>query len=250
QQDRCARESRVILSELPEAFRHAVESMGTLLSFGDGFASCIWGCHGKEHVIENLVGRAVSNARAAFRLIEFGHYDEALSLIRNIAEIANIMWLFYNQPAHIRSWLDLPEAERNREYSAVKVRLKLESIGATIPCDRDEYRDLCRAAVHPDPQVRPQAHNQNAIPTTGGYFQERAYVDCVSKLASSLASAIGPAAKVALLSKEIAEHIVSTCVSLLHATPTFSTQLEEISGCSKRLLDLTLAVDKNVRMKE
>ena len=78
-------------------------------------------CHGKAHVIENLVGRAESNSRAAFRLIEFGQYDEALSLTRNVAEIADLIWLFYVDQTQIRVAL-MNEFAISRK--AVEVRLK------------------------------------------------------------------------------------------------------------------------------
>lgn len=223
--------------------------MGAVLYLTDGLASCLWGCHGKEHVIENMVGRAESNSRAAFRLIEFGQYDEALSLIRNIAEIANLIWLFYVDPIHIRAWLDLPEKEREKQYSPIKVRLKLESQGSVVPHDEDSYRELCRAAVHPDPRVRPQAHNKNGIPTTGGYFQERAYIDCITRLAWSLASVAGPAAKLAIVSQEIAAMIVVEVASLIDAVTAVPAYAEEVSGSSKRLQDFSALIDETVRKK-
>src|SRR5262245_7319979 len=86
-QDDCASQSRNQIQHLTKSVRQTYENLGTLLSLLDRMASCFWGCHGKEHVFEDLVGRAVSASLAALRLIEFGHYDEALALIRGIAEI-------------------------------------------------------------------------------------------------------------------------------------------------------------------
>jgi hypothetical protein len=90
-QDRYAAESSRQLARLGREVRETYDNLGTLLLVLDRFASCFWGCHGKEHVIEYLVGRSVSCARAALRLIEVGHYDEALALTRSIAEIGNLL---------------------------------------------------------------------------------------------------------------------------------------------------------------
>jgi hypothetical protein len=249
QQDRCAKESKENLLKLPQEIQKVVNLMGHLMLVSDAFASCFWGCHGKEHAIENLVGRAVSNARAAFRLIEFGHYDEALALIRNLAELGNLVWLFYTDSMHIRLWLDLPEKKRRNEYSAVAVRTKLESTSALVPHDQNDYRDLCETGVHPNPLTRPQSHNTNAIPTTGGFYQESGYRDCVCKLAWTFSSVVGPAAKLANLRIDKAELIVHLSSSLVRVIEAVPPETQDISNSSQHLLELTQFIDKVVRKK-
>ncbi len=202
QQDNCAAKSDHHLAQLPQELTRIIEALGNLMSLADKFASCFWGCHGKEHCFEDLVARAVSGARAAFRLIEFGQYDEALALLRTLAEIGNLMWLFYNDQGHIRLWIDSPEG-RKREYTPVKVRLKLEALSVPIPHDKDEYAELCDIGIHPNPNFRPNARNAHRIPTVGGFYQESQYIDCICKLSLALAKVAGPAAKVAILRGDV-----------------------------------------------
>lgn len=84
------------------------------------------------HIVEYLVGRAVSNARAAWRLIEFGHYDEALALTRGICEIGNLLWLFFVEPAELRRWLDSSDLERDslREGPRASTTLGSRPVGS------------------------------------------------------------------------------------------------------------------------
>lgn len=155
QQDECAVKSRGQLGRLTQAVQNTYENLGTLPSLLDRLASCFWGCHGKEHVLEYLVGRSVSSSRAAIRLIEFGHYDEALALTRGLAEIGNLMWLFYVKPEELRTWIDLPEQERRSRYCPPGVRKAIEGAGSVIPHDQFDYAWLCEIAVHPTPKTHP-----------------------------------------------------------------------------------------------
>ena len=160
------------------------------------------------------MGRAVSASRAALRLIEFGHYDEALALIRGIAEIGNLTWLFYVKPEELRPWIDLPEKERRSRYCPPGVRKAIEAAGSSVPHDQFDYAWLCEVAVHPTPGIRPQTHNLHGIPTLGGVYQEHGQIDCLARLAWALASVGGPAVKRALIERSRAEAIVEASIRL------------------------------------
>ena len=71
-----------------------MDALGTALSYLDRIASCWWGCRQDTHIEERLVGKAASNARAALHLLRSGYYDEALGLVRQIGETANLACLF------------------------------------------------------------------------------------------------------------------------------------------------------------
>lgn len=71
-----------------------IEALGTAVSYIDQISSCMWGCREGDHVIEYIIGRAGSNGMAAFRLLRTGYYDEALGIIRQIGETANLLFLF------------------------------------------------------------------------------------------------------------------------------------------------------------
>lgn len=246
-QDDCASQSRRQLRRLAGPVGQTYENVGTLLSLLDRMASCFWGCHGKEHVIEDLVARAVSAGRAALRLIAFGHYDEAFALIRGIAEIGNLMWLFYVKPDEVRSWIDLPEKERRARYCPPGVRKAIEAAASVVPHDQSEYAWLCEVGVHPTPTRRPQAHNTHAIPTSGGVYQEEAAIECLTRLAWALASVGGPAAKVALIERSRAETIVEASIQVVQELPE-SEDKAETTRSSEEMLEKTEWLDR-VRRK-
>ena len=247
-QDDCAAQSRRQLRHLAKPVQQTYENLGTLLSLLDRMASCFWGCHGKEHAIENLVGRAVSAGRAAFRLIEFGHYDEAFALTRGIAEIGNLMWLFYIKPEELRPWIDLPEKERRSRYCPPAVRKAIEAAGSVVPHGQPEYAWLCEVAVHPTPKNPPQAHNIHRIPTVGGFYQERGQIECLAWLAWALSSVGGPAAKMALIERSHAETIVEASIQVVQDLPQ-SEDNTEVTGSSQELLDKTKWLDRFLRQK-
>jgi hypothetical protein len=102
--------------------------IGTILSLLDRMVSCWWVCRGGDHLIEYMCGKAASFGRASVRLTQIGFYDEALPLIRTIAEIANLLALFQLEPSSLSDWKSLPEQQRKQQFSPVRVRIRLEPI--------------------------------------------------------------------------------------------------------------------------
>lgn len=247
-QDKTAVQFRQTLKqELPKTW-DTYTKLGTVLSFADRFASCFWGCHGREHVIEFLVGRATSSARAAIRLIEFGHYDEALALTRNIGEIGNLMQLFFTDSSQIRRWLDLSEKKRRSELAPVEVRKALERLGSVVPFDQSSYGELSEIGVHPNPNTKPQNHNFHAIPTLGGFYQEKGQMSCINHLSWAIATVVGPAAKIAILEQAKAEAIVQATIELVESIDV-QDDMHETTGSSDDLFSKNTWVDRNLRDK-
>lgn len=189
--------------------------LGTVVSLIYRMASCHWGCHGKEHVFEYLAGRTCTSAHSAYRLMGFGYYDEALALSRNIAEIGNLVHLFFTDNAHIRLWVDLPDKDRRRKYSPASVRAALESLGAVVPTDQDRYSWLCEVGTHVTPRTLPQAHNDEKRPILGGVFQPEGLKISLESLAWSVCTVSAPLAKLALLDREHAERLFEQSISLV-----------------------------------
>ena len=79
-----------------------MDALGTALSYLDRMASCWWGCRQSTHIEERLVGKVASNARAALHLMRAGYYDEALGLIRQIGETANLLCYSYSLRSRMR----------------------------------------------------------------------------------------------------------------------------------------------------
>ena len=130
------------------------------------------GCRQDTHIEERLVGRAAGNARAALRLLRSGYYDEALGLIRQIGETANLVSLFVQSEESQEEWKGASQEETRYSFSPVKVRLWLEDLPLPLPMDQEICGLLSSQSVHANPHKSPQSHNLLSIPTMGGYFQE------------------------------------------------------------------------------
>ena len=160
---------------LPSAGVKAPQTMdrlGTSLSYLDRIASCWWGCRQDTHVEERLVGRVASNARAALQLLRSGYYDEALGLVRQIGETANLLSLFMQSEESYKQWKGASEDVVRNDFSPGMVRKKLEELPLPLPMDRETYGLLSTQSVHVNPDTSPQSHNPFSLPTLGGYFQE------------------------------------------------------------------------------
>ena len=189
--------------------------LGTVVSLLYRMACCHWGCHGREHVFEYLAGRTCTSAHSAYRLIGFGYYDEALALSRNIAEIGNLVHLFFTDNSHIRLWLDLSDKDRRRNYRPASVRATLTSLGAVVPTDKDRYSWLCEVGTHVTPRTLPQAHNKEERPILGAVFQPEGWKVGLDSLAWSVCTVSAPLAKLAMLNHEQAERLFEESISLV-----------------------------------
>ena len=160
---------------LPSAGVKAPQTMdrlGTALSYLDRIASCWWGCRQGSHVEERLVGRVASNSRAALQLLRSGYYDEALGLVRQIGETANLLSLFMQSEESYEQWKGASEDVVRNDFSPGMVRKRLEELPLPLPMDRETYGLLSTQSIHVNPDTSPQSHNPFSLPTLGGYFQE------------------------------------------------------------------------------
>jgi hypothetical protein len=152
-----------------------LEYLGTVLAKADAIASCFWNCPGpgyEAHALPYLVGRAASLGRAALRLMRFGFYDEALSLVRSLGEIGNLFMLFHLSPSSIAEWRSSDFEARRDRYKPGDVRRKIGKLGGTVPMDEAKYARLCKISTHPVPDLRPQLFNPHGVVTAGARFQE------------------------------------------------------------------------------
>ncbi len=243
----CAVETMRNVAVLPSSVRKTLDDVGTLLSLLDQMASCLWGCRGGSHAIEHLVGRSVSSALASFRLIEMGHYDEAWAITRNVAEVGNLMWLFFVDPDELHSWLRLSARERRSKFRPVVVRERIEAANSVVPHDRDSYSLMSEVGVHPSPENTPHArHNAYGIPTLGGYYQERGFVESLAQLAWAIASVGGPAARMANIDDKYETRIVDLATNLVRELPNLPGS-DETTDTSEALLARSNFIDSRFR---
>jgi hypothetical protein len=212
-EEKCAKESIAGLKQ--HHTTHArLEQLGVVLSYLYRFSCCYWGCHRRAHVIEYLAGRAVTSSGSALRVLFAGYYDESLALVRNVAEVGNLMNLFLAEPSNIRLWLDLPEHERRKKFGPVAVRKALENAWGGAPISAEKYAWLSSIGVHAAPNVLPGAHNPEGRPILGCVFQQEGADVATSRLAWSVCTVAGPAAKLSALEGWPAERMVDETIRL------------------------------------
>ena len=248
-QDDCAGESSINVHKLDRSVPNTIESIGTLLSLLDRLASCFWGCRGGHHVVEHLTGRSVSLAAATLPLINMGHYDEGWALTRSVAEIGNLMWLFFIASDELNHWATSSVKERRSRFAPFVVRRTIEATGSVVPHDQDAYSTMCEVGVHPNPTHPPHAsHNLHGVPTLGGIYQELGFIESLAKLGWAVASVGGPAARMADISTIHESRIVDIVGTLVAELPSISR--DEVTDSSESLLTRTEWLDRNLRAKE
>ena len=195
-----------------------VQGLDTLLSGLDRMASCFGGCRGGDHCAEYLTGRAVSSCTSAMLLMENGYYDEALSIIRSLGELANLMSVFAADKNEFRRWKSINERQRRSAFAPVKIRLWLEKHDGIMVVDEERYRFLSSYSIHASPNNIPQAHNAQAAGSIAPTFEVAGFLLCLNELARAMAfigvfaprlCAVPPAIEQALqeVNRLIVEHI-------------------------------------------
>lgn len=181
--NKVSRHTSARLPQLGSRAPAAHRALGTALGYLDCAATCFWRCRGGDHKAEYLLGRAVSSAYAALRLMKSGYYDESLSLVRTIAEIVNLMALFTQRPTTLENWKSLDERARRREFSPVRVRILLSETDNVLPIAEDRYSALSDFGIHANPSSAPQLHNAARKPTTVARYQEAGLLMATNELA-------------------------------------------------------------------
>ncbi len=146
-------------------------TLGELLWWLDGIASCRWGCRGGDHEEEHLLGRVSANAAAALLLVRKGYIDPASGVFRQLAETRNLLDLFTHSSKDYQEWLSSDEGVRKNRYSAFKVRLKLEKLGIDPVMGEEGYRVLSKYGTHPGPGAEPRPHDSPEEPTVGTAYR-------------------------------------------------------------------------------
>jgi hypothetical protein len=124
-------------AEAGKSLPKTVDATGTVLSILYRLACCHYGCRGGDHQIEWLTGKFVSQAISAYRLVRAAQYDEALMLIRGMGEIANLLWLFYEDRAELATWKVADKKARLNNFGPAAVQPPVgvvKSVGSAHRC--------------------------------------------------------------------------------------------------------------------
>lgn len=135
-------------------------------------STCKEGCRGGNHILENLLGRIVNHVVVSIMADAAGFHDEALSLLRSVGEIANLLALFRLDAKAYEQWVGASERDRRRTFAPVKVRLAVEKHGViAVPMDQETYERLCERYVHVTPSTSANSHGPGELSHVGGYVQ-------------------------------------------------------------------------------
>lgn len=166
------------------------ENLGGVLARLSLAASCHWGCRGQDHDVENLLRRCSNYAFAAVNLARLGFYDEAMAMIRGVAEVSNLLELFAIDNEHLRRWKTLQERERRREYGPVKVRLLIEASGQEVASNEDTYDALCTLGIHVTPESMRTSHQPDGQVYVGACFSATGFLAVLNELAINLSPVV------------------------------------------------------------
>lgn len=167
-----------------------LDTLGELLWWLDGIASCRWGCRGGDHEEEHLLGRISALASAALLLVRRGYIDPASGVFRQLAETMNLLDLFTHSSKEYREWLSLDESVRKNRYSAFNVRLKLEKLGVDPVMGEDGYQVLSNYGTHPGPSAEPRPHDSPEEPTIGTAYRPAIGLSFVIAVVTSVVGAL------------------------------------------------------------
>ena len=202
-------------------------SFNELLELLYKFSCCYWGCHGKEHVFETICARVVNNLVVASRSMNWGYYDESLSLVRSVGESANLLNLFLVDNTQIRRWIDLNEKERLFHFKPVNVRILLEKRKWLIPFDQNLYQSLCEQSTHPSPHALTNAYNKPRQAVLGLVFQPNGFEKSFWLSCYALSVVAGPISKLGVFAETPSKEMLDLGLDLFKISIENCDLLEE-----------------------
>jgi hypothetical protein len=170
-----------------EFFAHAeervpwMEIIGMCLNALYQGATCYRKCRGGSHLLERLCGRAYNITCAAYQLTSFGLYDEALTLVRGLGELTNLVALTALDSKEAQEWINADRGKRIHDFGPAAVRKRLRKVSARHVCMDDEwYAKLSEEYAHVTPQTQPNLHGDRAF--VGMRYEEKGCKETIVSL--------------------------------------------------------------------
>ena len=207
-------EARSTDAELAGEYQRVSDGLGTLLSLLYRFSRGYWGCREGQRGFEHLAGLACKSGLAAFRMLQSGYYSEALGPTRNIAEIGNLLHLFYVDQDQIQQWLDMPVSGRNQIYSPSGVRRALTVLGSPAPTSQVQYAWLAETSQESQFHAVPDETEARRRAALGMAFSRNELNQGLAALAWAVCTVTGPLAKLADLDEEVADRLFEETINL------------------------------------
>jgi hypothetical protein len=224
--DACEKMTKKLLPKMGKKAPVCLELLGRLLAQADIMGCCFFECPGntrEAHTIQYLCARSSSFGRGALRLATMGFYDEALTLVRSLGEIANLMALFVVEKTSLDEWKASNRGYRRAHFSPAKVRDKLQKLSQGMPMDGERYRILCELSTHPVPELHPQAFSGQGKGMVGGIaVQPVGFLLVLDETTVLMASLVLLASLILKLPKETANAIKVECLQAVDAAGAVS----------------------------
>jgi hypothetical protein len=158
-----------------------MEIIGMCLNALYQAATCHRKCRGGGHLLERLCGRAYNMTCAAYQLTSFGLYDEALTLVRGLGELTNLVALTAVDPKAGQEWINADRGKRINDFRPSAVRKRVKKISPRHLCMDDKwYAELSEAYTHITPQTQPNLHGDIAF--VGMRYEEKGCKETIVSL--------------------------------------------------------------------
>jgi hypothetical protein len=165
-----------------------------------------------------MVCRAGGFGRAVLRLARFGFYDEALSLVRSLGEIANLLMLFHLDSAAMIDWKNSDFSARNRRFRPAQIRNRVLQRSGHLPMSQATYQRLCEVSTHPVPDLKPQLFNPHGSLMCGGIFQPAGFLVALNETAELESWIVLLGSKLCQVPEDCRQRIKQDCIECVKAT--------------------------------
>lgn len=141
-----------------------------------------------------LAIRVLNDAGASGRCARAGYYQQAISHIRDIIEVAFLLDLFQRKPDQIRVWREASEKDRKRLFKPVTLRETLDQLDGRKDKSRQEaYAFYSGHGTHVTPRL--EIISPNSLTQIGPFPSEQIVVLITYDLTKWLCVATGYAMK-------------------------------------------------------
>ena len=172
---------------------HHLNMVAVSMSIVDHFARG-YSHRSDDQLIVQFLGLRLFNSMAgAVQGIMSGYYQNATMQLRDLLEVGFLLDYFKYDESQIAKWKACSEGERNKLFSAFKVRTTLDARdGFTEEKRKEHYQLLCNLGTHASMQgfelLRPAAGGNAHC---GPYFAQRVLDATLSELAKVAVGAAG-----------------------------------------------------------
>jgi hypothetical protein len=147
----------------------------------------------KDQLTIQLLGIRLFNGAASALQLLAGYYQISGVNQRDLLETAFLIDFLHSNPAQIAVWRGCEEADRNKQFSAVKIRIALDARDGFTEQKREQHYKLLRSlAAHPSfvgfQMLRPVPSGDAHC---GPYFEATALDATLSELAKIGCIAVG-----------------------------------------------------------